>query len=117
MCLYTNESFIIIRKYTHDILYSTCIIHLLTQPTRYNFSKMTLIFFEADQFIIVIVKSAIYLAKLIAVRFHKIRELVVTKDIVLEKFHTFENVDNMLTTPVPSDKFKHCLDLVSVCSL
>lgn len=64
---------------------------------RYNFSKMSLIFFKAGQFIIVIVKSAIYLAKLIAVRFHKIRELIVTRDIVLEKFHTLENVDDMLT--------------------
>ena len=78
---------------------------------------MSLIFFEAGQFIIVIVKSAIYLAKLIAVRFHKIRELIVTKDTVLEKFHTFENVDNILTMPVPSVKFKYCLDLIGVCSL
>lgn len=112
-----NESFIIIRKYTYDILYSTCIIHLLMQPTWYDFLKMSLIFLEAGQFIVVIVKSAIYLAKLIDVRFHQIRELIVTRDIVLETFHTLENVDDMLTKPVPLDKFKHCLDLVSVCSL
>ena len=32
-----NESFIIISTYTYDIWYSTCIILLLMQPTRYYF--------------------------------------------------------------------------------
>jgi hypothetical protein len=71
-------------------------------------------------------QSAIYLAKNqvyhartkhIDVRFHKIRELIVTGDIVLEKVHTSENAANMLTKPVTATKFKHCLDLVNVSSL
>jgi hypothetical protein len=71
-------------------------------------------------------QSAIYLAKNqvyhartkhIDVRFHKIRELIVTGDIVLEKVHTIENAADMLTKPVTTAKFKHCLDLTNVCSL
>uniref|UniRef100_A0A2N9FA25 Integrase catalytic domain-containing protein n=1 Tax=Fagus sylvatica TaxID=28930 RepID=A0A2N9FA25_FAGSY len=71
-------------------------------------------------------QSAIYLAKNqvyhartkhINVRFHKIRELIVTGDIVLEKVHTSENAADMLTKPVTTAKFKHCLDLVNVSSL
>uniref|UniRef100_A0A2N9FGL6 CCHC-type domain-containing protein n=1 Tax=Fagus sylvatica TaxID=28930 RepID=A0A2N9FGL6_FAGSY len=67
-------------------------------------------------------QSAIYLAKNqvyhartkhIDVRFHKIRELIVTGDIVLEKVHTSENAADMLTKPVTTAKFKHCLDLVN----
>uniref|UniRef100_A0A2N9HBW1 Integrase catalytic domain-containing protein n=1 Tax=Fagus sylvatica TaxID=28930 RepID=A0A2N9HBW1_FAGSY len=71
-------------------------------------------------------QSAIYLAKNqvyhartkhIDVKFHKIRELIVTGDIVLEKVHTSENAADMLTKPVTTAKFKHCLDLVNVSSL
>uniref|UniRef100_A0A2N9EWG3 Copia protein n=1 Tax=Fagus sylvatica TaxID=28930 RepID=A0A2N9EWG3_FAGSY len=38
--------------------------------------------------------------KHIDVRFHKIRELIVTGDIVLKKVHTSENAADMLTKPV-----------------
>ena len=71
-------------------------------------------------------QSAIYLAKHqvyhartkhIDVRFHKIRELIVTREIVLEKIDTSENAVDMLTKMVPTNKFKHCLDLISVCGL
>jgi hypothetical protein len=68
-------------------------------------------------------QSAIYLennqvyhdrTKHIDVRFHKIRELLTTGQILLEKVHTSENAADMLTKPVTSDKFKHCLDLLHV---
>ena len=71
-------------------------------------------------------QSAIYLAKHqvyhartkhIDVRFHKIRELTVTREIILEKIDTSENAADMLTKLVPTNKFKHCLDLISVCGL
>ena len=71
-------------------------------------------------------QSAIYLAKHqiyhartkhIDVRFHKIRELIVTGEIILEKIDTSENAADMLTKPIPTNKFKHCLDLISVCGL
>ena len=55
--------------------------------------------------------------KHIDVRFHKIRELTATGEIVLEKIDTSENAADMLTKPVPTSKFKHCLDLISVCGL
>uniref|UniRef100_A0A2N9G795 CCHC-type domain-containing protein n=1 Tax=Fagus sylvatica TaxID=28930 RepID=A0A2N9G795_FAGSY len=45
-------------------------------------------------------QSAIYLAK-------------ESGDIVLEKVHTSENAADMLTKPVTTAKFKHCLDLVN----
>jgi hypothetical protein len=67
--------------------------------------------------------SAIYLAKNqvyhartkhIDVRFHKIRELVATNELLLEKNHTSKNAADMFTKPVTADKFKHCLDLINV---
>jgi hypothetical protein len=68
-------------------------------------------------------QSAIYLAKNqvyhartehIDVRFHKIRELVATGELLLEKIHTSENAPDMLMKPITADKFKHCLDLTNV---
>ena len=68
-------------------------------------------------------QSAIYLAKNqvyhvrtkhIDVRFHKIRELVGTSELLLKKIHTSENAANMLTKPVTTYKFKHYLDLINV---
>jgi hypothetical protein len=68
-------------------------------------------------------QSAIHLAKNqvyhartkhIDVRFHKIRELVATAELLLEKIHTSENAIDMLTKPITTDKFKHCLDLTNV---
>jgi hypothetical protein len=68
-------------------------------------------------------QSAIYLAKNqvnhartkhIDARFHKIRKLVATSELLLEKIRTFENAADMLTKPVIADKFKHCLDLINV---
>jgi hypothetical protein len=52
--------------------------------------------------------------KYIDVRFHNIRELVATSELLLEKIYTFENVVDMLTKPVIADKFKHCLDLINI---
>ena len=52
--------------------------------------------------------------KHIDVRFHKIRELVSYGELLFEKIHTSENVANMLTKPVTTEKFKHCLDLINI---
>lgn len=54
--------------------------------------------------------------KYIDVRFHKIWELVSSGEQLLEKFHTSENVTDMLTKPFTTDKFKHYLDLINVSS-
>lgn len=52
--------------------------------------------------------------KHIDVRFHKIRELVVSWQILLQKVITSENAVDMLTKPDTSDKFKHRLNLLHV---
>ena len=52
--------------------------------------------------------------KHIDVRFHKIRELVTSGELLPEKIHIFENATDMLTKPVTTDKFKHCLDLINI---
>ena len=68
-------------------------------------------------------QSAIYLAKNqvyhartkhIDVRFHKIRELVASSEIILKKVHTSQNATDMMTKPVTADKFEHCLNLIHV---
>ena len=68
-------------------------------------------------------QSAIYLAKNqvyhartkhIDVRFHKIRELIASGEIQLEKVHTADNAADMLTKPVTTEKFKHCLNLIHI---
>ena len=53
-------------------------------------------------------------AKHIDERFHKIRELVSSDELLIEKIHTFENAADMLTKPVTTEKFKHCLDLINI---
>ena len=68
-------------------------------------------------------QSAIYLeknkvyharTKHINVRFYKIMELITYGQILLHKSHTSKNAVDMLTKPVTSDKFKHCLGLLNV---
>ncbi|KAL8151182.1 hypothetical protein V2J09_020990 [Rumex salicifolius] len=58
----------------------------------------------------------VYHAKMkhIDVRFHKIRKLAASSEILLEKVHMSENRADMLTKPVTMDKFKHFLDLIHV---
>ncbi len=72
-----------------------------------------------SQSIIYLENNQVYHArtKQIDVRFYKIRDLIVTCDNILEKVDTLENVADMLTKSVAATKFKHCLDLVNVCSL
>ena len=50
------------------------------------------------------------------VRFHKIRELVSSSELLLKKVHTSENATDMLIKPVTIEKFKHCLNLINVSS-
>ena len=54
--------------------------------------------------------------KHIDVMFHKIRELVSSGELLLEKVHTSKNAADMLTKPVTTEKFKHCLNLINVSS-
>ena len=50
------------------------------------------------------------------VRYHKIRELISSGELLLEKVHISENAVDMLKKPIPAVKFKHCLDLISISS-
>lgn len=53
--------------------------------------------------------------KHIDVRYHFIREAVSERDILVKKVSTHDNPADMLTKPVTSNKFKHCLNLSGVC--
>lgn len=70
-----------------------------------------------SQSAIFLAKNQIYHArtKHIDVRFHKIRELVISGEL-LDKVHTSENAADMMTKPITMDRFKHCLNLINVSS-
>ena len=68
-------------------------------------------------------QSAIFLAKNqvyhartkhIDVTFHKIKELDFSGELLFEKIYTSKNVENMLTKPITTKKFKHFLDLINI---
>jgi len=65
---------------------------------------------------IYLTKNQVYHArtKHIDVRFHKIRELIATSELLLEKIYTFKNAADILMKHVTADKFKHCLDLTNI---
>ena len=69
-----------------------------------------------SQSVIYLAKNQVYHArtKHIDVRFHKIRELVASGEIILEKVHTSQNENDMMTKLVTADKFEHCLNLIHV---
>lgn len=50
----------------------------------------------------------------IDVKFHKIRDMVSSGKLVLDKIYTSENAVDMLTKPVTIKKFKHYLDLINI---
>ena len=52
--------------------------------------------------------------KHIDVRFHKIRELVSSGELLLANIHNYENTTDMLTNPITIKKFKHSLDLINI---
>ena len=64
---------------------------------------------------IFLVKNHLYHERIkhIDVRFHKIKELVSNGELLFEKIHTSKNATDMLTKPVTTEKFKHCLDLIN----
>ena len=70
-------------------------------------------------------QSAIYLTKNqmyhertkhIDVRYHFIRDIVSQGTIVVQKVSTYDNPADMMIKTVSVSKFRHCLDLVGVCS-
>ena len=69
-----------------------------------------------SQSVIFLAKNQVYHArtKHINVRFHKIKELVSSSELLLEKIHTSGNAVDMLTKFVTTEKFKHYLDLINI---
>lgn len=56
-------------------------------------------------------------SKHIDVKIHFVRDIVNSGEVRIQKISTDHNPANMLTKPVPSSKFQHCLDLVHVTEL
>jgi hypothetical protein len=71
-----------------------------------------------SQSVIYLAKNHVYHArtKHIDVRFHKIRELLATSELLLKKIHTSENAADILTKSITADKFNQCLNLTNVSS-
>lgn len=61
-------------------------------------------------------KNQVYHArtKRIAIRFHKIKELLSAEEIYLMNVDTKENANEMLTKSITIEKFKQCLDLLCI---
>lgn len=47
-------------------------------------------------------------------RLHKVGELVVSGEILVQKIHTSKNAADVSTKVITSEKFQHCLDLLGV---
>ena len=56
-------------------------------------------------------------SKHIAVKYNFIHETVFEGLVAVKKVATTDNPADMMTKLVPLHKFKHCLDLIGVCSL
>ncbi len=54
--------------------------------------------------------------KHIDVRYHFIRDIVSQGTVVVQKVSTHNNPTDMMIKGVPINKFRHCLDLVGICS-
>ena len=54
--------------------------------------------------------------KHIDVRYHFVRDVVLQGTVTVQKISTTENPADMLTKSIPSEKFRHCLNLVGLQS-
>ena len=52
--------------------------------------------------------------KHIEIKHHFIWDIVAIGDLIVEKIHTTENPADMLTKPLPTAKFVHCLNLADI---
>jgi len=50
--------------------------------------------------------------KHIDIRFHFVRDMIESKEIVVEKVASEENPADVFTKSLPRSRFKHCLDLI-----
>ena len=56
------------------------------------------------------------ITKHIDLRYHFISEIVSQGTVAIRKVATLDNPADMMTKLVLLDKFKYCLDLISICS-
>ncbi|KAK2998998.1 hypothetical protein RJ639_023363 [Escallonia herrerae] len=54
--------------------------------------------------------------KRIDVHYHRVREWIISRQIVEHKVHTNDNATDMLTKTVTTEKFEHCLSLIHLLS-
>ena len=52
--------------------------------------------------------------KHVDIKLHFIRDIVAEETVIVKKVPTEENPADMITKPLPSNKFKYCLELVGV---
>jgi len=52
--------------------------------------------------------------KHIDVKFHFIRETIAEGNVAIRKINSLDNPADMFTKPLPTAKFKHCLDLIGI---
>ncbi len=55
--------------------------------------------------------------KHIDVRYHFIQDIVFQGTVVVQKVFTHNNPVDMMTKEVLVSKFRHCLDLIGICSV
>ncbi|PHT75080.1 hypothetical protein T459_18602 [Capsicum annuum] len=82
-------------------------VALLTVEAEYMAITEIIIFLTKDQMFYERTKH-------IDVRYHFLHEIIARSDIVVRNISTNDNPTDMMTNTLPSVKFEHCLDLVSV---
>ena len=65
-------------------------------------------------FVFTLFGTAVYheRTKHIDIRLHFVRDMIETKEIMVEKVESEENPADMFTKSLPRSRFKHCLDLI-----
>lgn len=50
----------------------------------------------------------------INIRLHFVGDIISTREVKLKRIPTQDNFSNMLTKALPTNKFKHCLQLINM---
>ena len=92
------------------------VIWLRSLVSELGLQQDVLVIFCDSQSVVHLTRNSKYHSrtKYIEIKHHFIRDMVDTGDIIIEKIHTAENPANMLTKPLPSAKFDHCLNIAGI---
>ncbi|PHT35729.1 hypothetical protein CQW23_23429 [Capsicum baccatum] len=98
---------------TLQAMFSPLVVILLVGKLPY---RLRLLYELLRQSVIFLMKDQMFheRTKHIDVRYHFMREIISHGDIVVRKISTHDNPADMMTKTIPSVKFEHFLDLVSV---